>query len=89
MSGYGILTGEDGFRYEGEWLAGEITGKGIATYSNGDVYEGTFVNGRRQGQGTIKFANGRSAKGNWQDGALIDSETSVTDTDIEASTGNE
>ena len=70
-------------------MAGEIAGKGIATYSNGDVYEGTFVNGRRQGQGTIKFANGRSAKGNWQDGALIDSETSVTDTDIEASTGNE
>ncbi len=47
----------DGFRYEGEWLAGEITGHGIATYSNGDIYEGTFVNGRRQGQGTIKFAN--------------------------------
>jgi hypothetical protein len=70
-------------------LAGEITGEGIATYSNGDIYKGTFVNGRRQGEGIIKFANGRSAKGKWQDGALIDAETAITDTDIEASTGNE
>ena len=45
------------------------------TYSNGDVYEGQFVKGKRQGEGTIKFSSGKEATGEWQNGALVASET--------------
>ena len=43
--GQGTYKGPDGFAYEGEWQAGQISGKGVATYANGTRLEGTFRNG--------------------------------------------
>ncbi len=60
----------DGFRYVGQWKAGEIDGKGVATYANGDVYEGSFVAGKRQGEGVMRYATGQETGGEWRDGVL-------------------
>ena len=60
----------DGFRYTGEWQAGQIEGTGTATYANGDVYEGEFQAGKRQGLGTMRYATGEVASGLWVDGIL-------------------
>ena len=68
--GQGEIVMADGFRYVGQWKAGEIDGKGVATYANGDVYEGSFVAGKRQGDGVMRYATGQETGGQWQDGAL-------------------
>ena len=68
----------DGFKYEGDWLNGEIHGAGIATYTNGDVYEGNFQSGRRQGQGTMRYASGVVASGNWVEGELEQDSATIT-----------
>ena len=62
----------DGFRYQGQWANGEISGSGTATYANGDIYEGTFEAGRRQGTGTMRYATGQEATGTWVNGALTE-----------------
>ena len=68
--GKGRLITPDGFRYEGNWKAGEIDGEGVATYANGDVYTGHFVMGKRQGTGVMRYATGEVAAGEWEDNRL-------------------
>ena len=61
--------------YTGQWKNGQRSGRGTCKYANGDVYEGNFVKGKRQGEGTITFASGEETTGEWENGALISSET--------------
>ena len=68
----------DGFRYSGEWKAGEIDGNGIATYSNGDVYEGRFSVGQRQGKGEMRYTSGQVLNGDWDKGIYISKETQLS-----------
>lgn len=55
--GYGIFTCSiDGYRYEGEWLAGRRHGTGTIFLPNGDRFTGLWKDGRIAGPVDYKFA---------------------------------
>ena len=56
--------------YEGDWVAGEMTGQGVALYPGGDRFEGGFVAGKREGTGVLTYSNGKTAGGTWTKGIL-------------------
>lgn len=65
----GVLTGDDGVLYSGQFMNGVPHGVGTLRYSDGAVYKGDFVNGVRTGKGKVTFAldDGSTAKydGEW------------------------
>jgi hypothetical protein len=54
---------ENGDKYVGEFLNGQLHGKGIYTYANGDKYEGEFIDGKFTGKGTFTFSDGTQYTG--------------------------
>ena len=56
-NGYGILSGSDGRKYEGNFENGKFHGKGIHTWPSGKIikYEGNYKNGKIDGKGTLEF----------------------------------
>jgi hypothetical protein len=47
----GVMTWDDGDRYEGEWKANMMTGTGIYYYHSGQIYTGQFQQGVQAGIG--------------------------------------
>ncbi len=45
----GVLTWGNGNQYNGDWVAGRMTGNAVFTYGGqgGDVYEGAFLNDKK------------------------------------------
>ena len=56
--GYGRALFVDGSRYEGQWVAGAVSGRGSLVLGNGDAYEGEFLGGAQHGIGTLRLARG-------------------------------
>jgi tetratricopeptide (TPR) repeat protein len=66
--GRGVMTYDNGDRYEGIFKAGLPEGRGVMTYDNGDRYEGIFKAGLPEGRGVKIYHDGRRYEGNWKDG---------------------
>ncbi|WP_080760206.1 hypothetical protein [Pseudoalteromonas luteoviolacea] len=64
--GKGILQGA-GFRYEGEFKHGEMTGQGRLDNTDGSYFVGQFQNGKLHGKG-LSFNDYASAYGSWSNG---------------------
>ncbi|MBQ2063801.1 MAG: hypothetical protein II456_04395, partial [Firmicutes bacterium] len=57
---------DNGSRYAGEMIGGQLTGKGTMHYADGRVYEGYFVNGEWHGFGKASFPSNHSTyEGEW------------------------
>jgi len=65
--GKGVMTYNDGDKYDGEWKDGEWHGSGVETCADGDKYEGEYKNGYACGRGAITYSNGDKYDGEWQD----------------------
>lgn len=70
-TGKGVFLLEDGARYVGEFVKGQINGKGICYYPDGRKYEGQWVRGLREGEGKIIYPDGRVEEGQWSEDQLI------------------
>ena len=73
--GYGVYTWPEkrdarGYKYEGEFRNGEMTGKGKMFFVGGSVQSGNFVNGSLNGYGEDFLNDGTVLKGIWKDGVL-------------------
>lgn len=55
--GKGILIKFGEYRYEGDFVVGEITGIGNKFFANGDVYEGEIKNNVLTGKGRMIYAD--------------------------------
>jgi hypothetical protein len=67
--GKGEARWSNGFKYEGDWVDGELS-KGKITYHTGNVYEGDF-NGRDyyiypHGKGKMTYTDGNVYEGGWK-----------------------
>merc|ERR1712146_729273 len=67
--GKGVMTLDNGDKYDGDWENGKREGRGIFTLANGNKYDGEIKNNKREGYGilhglmvTITLANGRMVK---------------------------
>jgi len=67
--GRGIVTWENGGKYDGEWVDGKANGHGIMNYGNGDRFEGGWKDGCRFGHGTHHFKDGGVYEGQWRNAA--------------------
>ncbi len=67
--GKGKLTFVNGESYEGDFVAGEMTGYGTYIYSPaiGDKYEGFLKNGKREGKGKYTWSDGSYYEGGFKD----------------------
>ena len=68
--GKGVMTYNNGTKYDGEFFENKINGKGKYTYANGDFYEGDFVNGIRTGKGKYIYATGNVYEGDFVNGKI-------------------
>eukprot|EP01100_Stratorugosa_tubuloviscum_P002859 TRINITY_DN1675_c1_g5_i2.p1 TRINITY_DN1675_c1_g5~~TRINITY_DN1675_c1_g5_i2.p1 ORF type:complete len:695 (+),score=277.41 TRINITY_DN1675_c1_g5_i2:64-2148(+) len=65
--GEGIFTGADGWKYQGQWLAGKKHGKGIHSSPNGfSYYTGEWENDKRHGHGLRVYKDGERYEGNFE-----------------------
>lgn len=64
--GYGKITWANGDSYEGDFVAGELTGRGIFYFAGGDVYEGDLVGGVKEGYGKYTSADGSTYEGEFK-----------------------
>jgi len=53
-----VVVAPGGFRYAGDWAAGNKHGKGVFAFPDGECYRGEYVEGRMHGLGVYFFANG-------------------------------
>lgn len=67
VTGTGTYSGEDGLRYEGEFLDRKFHGKGRLVTADGLVYEGEWFNGNKHGTGTLQRPNGDVYVGEFRD----------------------
>jgi hypothetical protein len=67
--------------YEGDFLAGIMTGKGKMVFSNGLTYDGEWDQDCFCGEGTLYLNDGRLIKGTWNNGGLVDGELFTTEAD--------
>ncbi len=51
--GHGVLTKEDGYKYEGKWNNGIQDGFGIEIDPAGFRYEGNYQKGKKRGKGNF------------------------------------
>eukprot|EP00927_Polykrikos_kofoidii_P044401 TRINITY_DN38379_c0_g1_i1.p1 TRINITY_DN38379_c0_g1~~TRINITY_DN38379_c0_g1_i1.p1 ORF type:complete len:978 (-),score=93.08 TRINITY_DN38379_c0_g1_i1:175-3108(-) len=64
-NGYGVLRGEDGTTYAGQWKAGFREGHGTLFFEGG-VLEGQWKESMAEGIGIIRFRNGDRFKGEFR-----------------------
>lgn len=57
-----------GWKYEGEWADGKLSGEGKLKLNTGDSYSGSFLNGKCHGTGTWKYFDFNEYQGQWVDG---------------------
>lgn len=55
--GKGVLRGENGVIYEGEWKYDNFEGQGKLISEDGSIYIGTFLNGKKHGVGKNEKGN--------------------------------
>ncbi len=67
--GKGMMTWDNGGKYNGNFVNGEITGVGKMIWNNGDFYEGNWLDGYMNGVGRYTWANGTSYPGCFQGNA--------------------
>lgn len=67
--GRGMVTWENGGKYDGEWVDGKANGRGTMNYGNGDRYEGGWKDGCRFGTGMHHFKDGGVYEGQWRNAA--------------------
>ena len=65
LNGRGILTMENGTKYNGYFIKNEFTGKGNLINKDGEYFKGYFENGVLNGNGIQKLLNGCSFEGNF------------------------
>jgi len=65
-NGTGIYLWDDGTRYEGTFLKGDMEGEGTYYWRNGNTHKGTWKAGRRHGKGVYTAADGRQKIGTWE-----------------------
>ena len=41
-----------GWKYQGDWIKGKMTGKGLCQWADGTVYEGLWLDCSKEGQGS-------------------------------------
>ncbi len=68
LNGRGILTLNDGTKYNGNFIINEFTGEGTLINKNGEYYKGNFKNGLIEGNGISKNLNGITYEGNFING---------------------
>ena len=62
--------GPSAYRYQGEWLDGEMHGYGKLQYRDGWEYVGTWNQGTMDGQGRLVQADGSVYEGGWKGGRM-------------------
>ena len=62
------IIDEEGNRYEGDTVDGEIHGVGRFDWVDGSSYEGDFKNGEVQGEGTMTYVDGSTYTGTFNRG---------------------
>ncbi len=67
----GLLTCEDGSRYEGQMKGDTPHGYGTMTYSDGTIYEGRWQEGKMHGMGSLTRSNGYNCEGEFREGELL------------------
>lgn len=70
-TGKGVYILEDGARYVGEFVRGQINGRGICYYPDGSRYDGQWARGLREGEGVLIYADGRREEGKWSENELV------------------
>ncbi len=68
LNGRGILTLNDGTKYNGNFIINEFTGEGTLINKNGEYFKGNFKNGLIEGNGITKNLNGITYEGNFING---------------------
>jgi hypothetical protein len=66
--GKGVYCDRPGFRYEGNWSAGQCDGTGRLQLPNGDEYRGSFSGGTAHGQGVYFQSHGEIHQGSFSYG---------------------
>lgn len=66
----GILYGNNGDYYEGEFINDKKEGYGILIYKNGTRYEGVLKNNKHNGYGKLIQLDGEVFIGEWKDGKI-------------------
>ena len=64
----GMVTLENGAKYQGEWIKGTNIrqGKGVQIWSDGSKYEGWWRNNKANGKGRLIHADGDVFEGQWK-----------------------
>src|ERR1700743_3777371 len=57
----------EGWRYEGNQVAGQFSGAGVLVNAAKDRFDGNWIAGKLTGQGTLIRANGERYEGAWED----------------------
>jgi len=63
--GYGVLRGQDGVIYAGQWVGGRRDGHGTLFFGGG-VFEGQWSQGGAHGKGLVHFKNGDLFQGHYR-----------------------
>ena len=63
------IVDEDGNRYVGDTVDGQIHGEGRFDWADGSSYEGSFKNGEVHGEGTMQYVDGSKYTGTFDRGA--------------------
>lgn len=71
--GEGLLQGDNGMSYEGNWECGLMSGSGVKMFPSGDRYEGNHKNGQRCGWGYYLWNCGDKYTGMWA-GSVMEGE---------------
>lgn len=67
--GKGVEEG-DGYRYEGDYLSGQIHGYGKLKMQGKLDYEGNFSRGKFNGKGSCVWSHGGTYEGDWENGEM-------------------
>ena len=58
----------NGNEFNGEWVAGLMSGRGTFVWSSGERYDGEWRDGKEEGRGTFTWPDGSYFDGNWVGG---------------------
>ena len=70
LQGFHKTIFDNGDKYEGEYVDGQLNGKGKYTFLDGNVYEGEWINSKMTGKGIFSFSDGGIYEGDLIDGAF-------------------